>query len=750
VDSGYNQTSFAKLIRVDKSTVSNWLNGSEPSESSFEKAIDEVTVWSEKRNHIRIFDEICDELSLLGFTIASQRISHCRVSMSTLKERIKYIRDNYDETSLLENFDMKLLVDYITDYYLKPLHPYITTVSNIEISSDFSLIENNPRNYLIIRIREYAVMIVLSKHTISDAEILKHNESIATLKDELKNKVKIKMLIIFSDKPADIASQDMLLKQHNLFYETITSSEFMSVRHMDLTISSLINTVEQIDTIKYAKMIINRLQQYLVLIKDEIAFSRQFTKEDTDKKEEVKKHDATGEYFVKKRLMKDFLELPYLSRHAIYFEQNRLKDFIGDRRLELVVELSWTNAILSFSIHKQCERIILCSSSQNAYKFFEDHRAFIPNNVTQRKTQIQPDYLTSNFHDLANNVDLVIMGFAYGSQITELREYMRSITNLLKPDGSLMVSFLNSQSVMYMHNRRESDDKHTATFGPSTYMRYRFYDQESFLFPIKRYNPDEAANEVLRNFSKVKYYTYPFLSALAPKDEQRDTRFNKEIRNIDKLYALGEIAYNTGSTDKNGKKESPLLSMGHYITVLGSGLPTKENAATLRALVHSKLNGIDDKESISLPFTTHTVGMKNALLIKGQILNNSEIVKTVLLVQKKENKVKKLERVKTICVITTINTNLLLNRSNGWRFLPEKEVVSVCDTGSISPFLYLMSEKFHFNEKYYYNLPTNKQNVFFSSGMNNEAFKIQMKDFVFLLKNDGVQDLAMSTGIIEL
>lgn len=429
-------------------------------------------------------------------------------------------------------------------------------------------------NYLVLRFpTAYYVGIILTNYMIdySDSEKLDYY---CFMIEKLKTQNDLKMLLFITDidkKTIPVSVQSSLMEKYNLFFEFVKEKDLQEISIQDLKLQKedFFSLPRLVDQHRYAQFIFERFMSYLSVISNEIIFQPYLDKLhkelDSEKSEKIKEESLNKilvsyrkrseiknfTYYANEILIKEVCRYSYLSRHVIYYERNLIAEILEDNKIKkpsLVVEICAPNSLTTCNIIEKCERLLLFTTSHSAYSLMTkleektDHH-FLPSNVSLQINHLDPEYMTYQYpEDLNGKVDLLVIGYGAGSQISDLTRFMRYAYNWLSESGILFISVYNKEAIIlnkyHIHDQRfESSPLYI-----SDYWTYTMNEQSLLLKKLRAYSPENFQSTYLSLFEteNIHISTYPYISALINPSEYSRTILD-EIREADKSFAKSGI-----------------------------------------------------------------------------------------------------------------------------------------------------------------------------------------------------------------
>jgi hypothetical protein len=600
-------------------------------------------------------------------------------------------------------------------------------------------------NYLILKFpNTYHVGILLSNYPIDHSNTRELNY-FSYMIDRLKTLNNLNMILFITDidkKSVPFSVQSALMEKNNLFFEFITRKTLdqISIQGLQLLQKDSVNFNQIIDCHKYAQLIFERLMSYLSVISNEIIFVpyREKLHKEIDRAKDEKAADKTlneilvsykertnlrnFEHYAKNTLLKDICQYSYLSRHTINYERTRIAQEVDkvlkskEQKLPLAVEICSPNSLTTLNIIDRCEKLILLTSSQNAYYIMNtlEERSkhhFLPTNVSLRLCHLNPEYMMHQYpNELNGKVDLLVIGYGAGSQISDLTRFIRYAYNWLSENGVIYISVYNKEAIVlnkhYIHDQRfEIYPTYIAD-----YWTHTTSEQESMLRRLKAYSPENFLSAFLPFFdqSKISLSTYPYISALIDPDEY-SREILDEIREADKLYA-------------------PKGSHGQLINLIAHKKISQDIPIDQSMILnYLKSKGIPF-ESITHMLSPDSKSLHRSLQINEISMANTTLLKTVIL-QKKERKE---------CGYTWIYAILPYDKRvtfdhTKYELVPEPSVIKRFYQGTISPLTVIMNLKRNpnYQEKIYLLSldQINTKYIIMGNGSNFASVRIKTTDF---------------------
>lgn len=748
-EKNWTQTKVADGMGVNHSSISNWAKGKNISNRNFKCLVKflESSLNSEEKS------EIFNKYLLLALQREGYEIARCSTIIEapgSLASKLDELIEIYDIVSLKLQNSLNVYTIISKVKKICNLYKDFFVVSNRELKIDKRnpLIRNfaenempnsiQQRNYIVLNFpNNYGTVLIFTNKDFDN--LVEYGDYIK----EVKEKNNIYLIIIITDNEISFETQKFFLENYNLFFETITNRDLERTRISNVDICYLKNLTKSITAHSYAQTVFDRVTSYFAVIKNEIVFKNYESKPRNKTRLELTHESNKIKLFFDKILLKDIFNYPYLSRHAIYFERNRLHEEVEkmlesnqNKTLNLVVELCCPNAFLTGGIIEKSNKIMLFTSSFQSIEVInklnkENDKKILADNVQLELTHIHPKYIANRYgEEIIGKVDLIVLGFGMGSSIFNITEYLRYVNSWLSPRGRVFISFINADSVLFqrqfdLYNRLESSPLLYSDFGKHTVS-----ENVDLLIKLKRYTLEEAKTLVSTYVDMYKWYTYPFLSSLIASTD--NTKYlAEEIREIDKTYAL---------SDK--------CKHGHYITIIGNkendsqmmekGVNLREK--TIRRKIYDYLN----LNKIEFEIIKHAVSIDTKSLLfnlfeKGEDIGEFDLLKTIVFHSKDERK--KSDCFK--CVITSGDKDI--SYTQNVRLVSEKKITHMFGQGSVSPLVILPAiEKDVVFSGDYYGIgleKLNKEYVIFSSGINSESIKMRTEIFVKILQERGVKFL---------
>ena len=600
-------------------------------------------------------------------------------------------------------------------------------------------------NYLILKFpNAYHIAILLSNYAIDYSDTSKLSY-FSYMIDRLKTSNNLSMILFITDiekKSVPFSVQSALMEKHNFFFEFITRKTLdqISIQGLQLYHEDIAKFAQIIDCHKYAQLIFERLMSYLSVINDEIIFSpyreklhKELERAKDDKIAEkalneilISYNERTNirnfEHYAKHTLLKDICQYSYLSRHTIYYERTQVEQEINkiltskEEKLPLVVEICSQNSLTTLNIIKRCEKVILFTASQNAYYIMNaleeksKHR-FFPENVSSRLCHLNPEYMMHQYpEELNGKVDMLVIGYGAGSQISDLTRFIRYAYNWLSENGILFISVYNKEAIIL--NKHYIHDQRFEVFPTyiSDYWTHTTSEQNSMLKRLKAYSPENFMSAFLPFFdqSTITLSTYPYISALIdPSEYSREIL--DEIREADKLYA------------KKGS-HGQLINLVTYKRIY-QDIPSDQSMV----LDYLQSKGIPF-DSITHMLSPDSKSLRRSLQANDISADNSTLLKTVIL----QNKDRKESGHTWIYAILPYDKRVAFDPTR-FELVPEPSVVRRFYQGTISPLTAITALKRDPDCKeqiYLLNVDRiNTEYVIMGGGSNSTSVRIKTKDF---------------------
>ena len=634
-------------------------------------------------------------------------------------------------------------------------------------------------NYVVIKFPSaYNCLIILSNDHINYQDNEKF-DFFAYRTEKLKAHNKIKIVLIITDideNEIPFEKQSFLMERCNLFFEFVKKRDVgtIPIHGLKLAGEDIHGTLRSIDQHRYAQLIYERLMSYLSVISVEILFKpflETMIKElDSNNKDEVnkrlqeilvpynaktnindpdaeegatrkkkkkfpKKKDtekilkATFLHYADQTLLKRICDYSYLTRHTIYYERNMVHNEVqrilsskGLQKLPLVVEICAPNSLTTSSIVDNCERLLLFTASHNAYSLMKKLQdktegQFLPSNVSLQLCHLNPEYMMHQYPDELNGkVDLLVIGFGAGSQITDLTRFIRYAYNWLTEDGVLFISVYNKKFIIFDRSQLRDQRFESSPSYMSDYWIYAPNERVPLLKTLKAYSTDDFVDNYFPLFDSedISMSTYPYLSTLInPSDYSRSIL--DEIRSADKLFA------------KQGTRGQMICVIAH------------KNKSDTSLLLFEKIQKLLDSEKIDYTPFSHTLapdsnGLKQSLQIINALKYDTTLLKTVI-IQKRGKKSQ--ESNNWIYAILPYNERVPFD-NDIYELVQESAVIKEHNQGTVSP-LTILAEEADRRETIYllYNDSIVTEYVLMSGGTNAKSIRMHTKDFMRLAEERG-------------
>ncbi len=606
-------------------------------------------------------------------------------------------------------------------------------------------------NYLILKFPSaYYVGIILCNYVIDYSDTDAYNYYMYMI-DKLKSQNDIKMLLFITDidkKRIPFEIQSSLMKKYNLFFEFVSERDLqeISMQGLELAKEDNYSLSKIVDQHRYAQLIFERFMSYLSVISNEIIFLPYLGKlhKELDREDPVKIDITLNKILVsyQKRskisnftnyanevLLKEICRYSYLSRHTIYYERtlvaNKVESLLKERqeleKLPLVVEICAPNSLTTCNIIDKCERLLLFTTSYNAYSLMikleeKTGNCFLPANVSLRLCHLNPEYMMHQYPDELNGrVDLLVIGYGAGSQISDLTRFIRYAYNWLSENGVLFISVYNKEAIILNKNHIHDQRFESSPLYLSDYWTYTLNEQPPLLKKLKAYSPESLQSNYFAFFDtkNINISTYPYISALInPSEYSREIL--DEIREADKLFASSGIH-------------------GQLIDVIvHKNKPVKKP--------DTKIKDYLDKLNIQYDYYVHTLApdsksLRQSLQAQNVPMQNATLLKMVVLQEKNP---KPSHRNCWSYAILPYSELVVYDRMK-YELVPETLVTKRFNQGTISPLIVLAGrEEDHESAEnifLLYNDRINTEYVIMGGGSNAESIRISTKIFRKIIKN---------------
>lgn len=380
-------------------------------------------------------------------------------------------------------------------------------------------------DFLIVKFPgRYSIGILLANYKI-DYTVEKEKDAFCYRVEKFKNQNDLQMVLLITDLDKEeipIPFQGLLMKKFNLFFECIGKNDLEKVviQGLQLKEDKSSEIKMKINQHRYAQLIFDKFMSYLTVVSNEIVFSQYLKKLDKklDTDEEKNYHVLNGLFvsynkrtniknfmnYANGVLINDIFKYSYLSRHTIYYERNlveqRVKEILKERNEEkmgLVVEICAPNSLITCNIIAECKKLVLFTASYSGYSLMNEidkktGKRFIPENVFLHLSHLNPEYMGLHYlNELKGKVDLLVIGFGGGSQISDLVRFIRYANGWLSDEGVLFLSVHNAEAIIL--NRKQLQDQRFESYPMYTadYWTYTNSDRLSLLKKMKTYSIDD-------------------------------------------------------------------------------------------------------------------------------------------------------------------------------------------------------------------------------------------------------------------
>lgn len=502
-------------------------------------------------------------------------------------------------------------------------------------------------NYLILKFpNAYYVGIILCNYVIDYSNYSAYSYY-SYMIEKLKSQNDLKMLLFITDvdkRRIPFEVQSKLMEKYNLFFEFVSETDLheISIQGLELSKDAVCSPSKIVDQHRYAQLIFERFMSYLSVISNEIIFLPYLEKlhKELDREEPEKADSLLNKILVsyQKRtnisnftnyaneiLLKEICHYSYLSRHAIYYERtlvaNKVESILDEQKgidkLPLVVEICAPNSLTTCNIINKCEKLLLFTTSHNAYSLMSKFQSktgnhFLPINVSLHLSHLNPEYMMHQYPDELNNkVDLLVIGYGAGSQISDLTRFIRYAYNWLSDNGVLFISVYNKEAIILNKNHIHDQRFESSPLYLSDYWTYTLNEQPPLLKKLKAYSPENLQSTYFASFDtqNINISTYPYISALInPSEYSREIL--DEIREADKLFASSGVHGQLIDVmvHKNKPVEKPDTKIKNYLVNLN---------IQYDSYVHTLA---PDSKSLRRSLQAKNVPVHNAILLKVVVL----------------------------------------------------------------------------------------------------------------------------------
>ena len=495
-----------------------------------------------------------------------------------------------------------------------------------------------------------------------------------------------------------------------------------------------------------AQIMLNRLTAYFPVIHNEILFGQSNYKSLPSPNSFVQWYDET--------ILKKLYDYRYMTRHAIYFERSRVKSalyqlqkkrniekistpdnnfqekidshYLIEHKLDLVVEICAPNTFTSCEIIDYTHSLKLFSTSIKATNYLNNQQK--PSNVEFKFGHINPEIISQHYEqELIRKCDMVILGLGMGSMIVNLDDYLRHINNWLKPDGVIVISFVNTDSVLLNSDISYKLENMPMHF--TNYWKNQTRTSQRFLNRIQTYKLKEAI-AMLKKVKidyKINHATYPYFIGLT--QDVKDDNTRADIRRFDKQNASKNIN-------------------GHYITLTGFKSGTLSAHQNIENIFNTTID-LFKRKNISYTTINHqesvdSINLKNNL--KKQIIdfyNKTEnlLLKVVIFREKNTDYChsKDVSAHYIYCILPA--SKKVSCNSNKYYPVSQKQIITQYGPGPLSPAIIFPGNSSTLFDSTLNNLciidikKSPQKYVVFTSGKNNASFQISKNDFLKLIES---------------
>lgn len=671
----------------------------------------------------------------------------------------KYLQDKLGTAPIIEN-----LKKFLSAYreYFQINDKGIGEGKNGSIYASLIYNPKNPKdsingiNYLVLKFQNaYNVGIILTNFIIdySDSEKLDYY---SIMIEKLKSQNDLRMLLFITDidkKTIPVSVQTLLMKDYNLFFEFIKKKDLqkISIQGLKLREENDFSNPRLVDQHRYAQLIFERFMSYLSVISNEIIFVPYLQKlqKELDSDELEKVEEALNKILVsyKERtninnftdyanevLIKEVCRYSYLSRHVIYYERNlitkKVEGFLekrGIEKLSLVVEICAPNSLTTCNIIGKCEKLLLFTTSHSAYSLMtkleeKTKNQFLPSNVSLHINHLNPEYMMYQYpEELNGKVDLLVIGYGAGSQISDLTRFARYAYNWLSENGILFISVYNKDAIIlnkyHIHDQRfESSPLYI-----SDYWTYKMNERPPLLKKLRAYSLENLQSSYLSMFDTENMHmsTYPYISALINPSEYSRTILD-EIREVDKSFAKKGL---------HGQMIDVILYKNKLVKETDSKIKKYLTNLNIQYDCYSHTLAPDSKS------------LKRSLQEKNISISNATILKTVILQEKNP----KSSHNNCWSYVILPYDKMVAYDNMKYELVPEIVVIKKYNQGTISP-LAVLAERTGNNESNEDIFLSNdyridKQYVIMRGDSNAESIRIKTKDFLEIVEKTNIATL---------
>lgn len=436
-------------------------------------------------------------------------------------------------------------------------------------------------------------------------------------------------------------------------------------------------------------------------------------------------------YYANEVLIKEVCRYSYLSRHVIYYERNliakKVEDFLekqGIQKLSLVVEICAPNSLTTCNIIEKCKRLLLFTTSHSAYSLMtklqkKTNNQFLPSNVSLHINHLDPEYMMHQYPEKLNGkVDLLVIGYGAGSQISDLTRFIRYAYNWLSENGILFISVYNKDAIILNKYHIYDQRFESSPLYISDYWTYKMNERPPLLKKLRAYSLEDLQSSYLSMFDteNIHISTYPYISALINPSEYSRTILD-EIREADKSFAKKGI---------HGQMIEVIVHKNKYI---------KKNRTRIKEYL-IKFNIVYDSYTHTL--APDSKSLKRSLQEKNISISDATILKTVIIQEKNL----KLSHKNCWRYVILPYDNMVAYDHTKYELVPETFVIKKHKQGTISP-LAVIAERLVYNESNEDIFLSNdyrldKEYVIMRGDSNTESIRIKTRDFLEIVKKANV------------
>ena len=297
--------------------------------------------------------------------------------------------------------------------------------------------------------------------------------------------------------------------------------------------------------------------------------------------------------------------------------QSVIKNYFTDKKNQkiekIAIDVGCGTGRHSFKIYHHFDKIYGIDFSQRMIEQAKQKKAEKHENISFSVVDLEHEYI-HNESKLNGKIDFIIASFGMGSFIEDTAKIFRRYNEWLKPEGKIILSFYNKNSIILNMTPNWRDTSLAAHIDPdNNTLRVKLSDKIVFQIYCKPF--DDEINGMLQQVFKVdKVYSYPTTIALLPNNLLK----NQTARNI-----FSKIDAQISDYESYGN--------GHYVLVVAT---KSENSGSGEKRINKILKKFSKIEKIKHAHVVNINDVKREL----NLVNEKKLLKTVILHDKKNNR----------------------------------------------------------------------------------------------------------------